>query len=79
MFIIIYLWYNDQDEMTEMTYYRHKHLDMQINFLNVLNLSSCSMALGLTQPLAEMNIRKFIWEVKHCRHVKLTISLSSVS
>jgi hypothetical protein len=26
-----------------------------------------------------MNIRKFIWEVKHCRHVKLTISLSSVS
>jgi hypothetical protein len=31
----------------------------EVEFFNLPNPSSCTMALGSTQPLTEMNIRKF--------------------
>jgi hypothetical protein len=37
------------------------------------------MALGLTQPLAEMSTRTFIWEVEGDRRVRLTTLPPSVS
>jgi hypothetical protein len=33
------------------------HFLMSLNFFNVPNASSCTMALGLTQPLTEMSTR----------------------
>jgi hypothetical protein len=38
-----------------------------------------TMALGLTQPLTELNIRKCFWRVERCRRVRLTTSPPSVS
>jgi hypothetical protein len=46
---------------------------------NLPNPSGRAMALGLTQPLTEMSIRKCFWEVKRCRRVRLTISPPSAS
>jgi hypothetical protein len=37
------------------------------------------MALGLTQLLAEMNTRKYVWEFKCCRRISQTTSPPSVS
>jgi hypothetical protein len=48
-------------------------------FFNWLNPSTCTMALGLTQPLTEMSTRKYFWEVERGRRVSLTISSPSVS
>jgi hypothetical protein len=37
------------------------HPDGVIEFFNLLNPSSRTMALGFTQPLTEMNIRRSFW------------------
>jgi hypothetical protein len=44
---------------------------------NFLKPSSCTMALGLTQPLTETKLI-FLW-IKRGRRIRLTTSLSSVS
>jgi hypothetical protein len=41
-------------------------------FFNLPNLSSRTTALGLTQPLTKMSIRKSFWGVKRSGHVRLT-------
>jgi hypothetical protein len=53
-------------------------LDQVIEFFNLANPSSRSLALVLIQPLTE-SIRKSFWGVKRGRRVKLTTSPPSVS
>jgi hypothetical protein len=50
-----------------------------LNFFNLPNPSSCTMALGLTQPLTEMSTRKCFRRAKHGRCIRLTTSPPSVS
>jgi hypothetical protein len=50
-----------------------------LNFFNLPNLSSCTMALGLTQPLTEMSTRKCFRWAEHGRCIRLTTSPPSVS
>jgi hypothetical protein len=35
------------------------HVPDEVDFFSILNPSSCTMALGLTQPLTEMSTRNF--------------------
>jgi hypothetical protein len=53
-----------------------------LNFFNLLEPSSLSMALVLTDPLTEISTKNFPWvgggEVKRGRLVKLTTSPRSV-
>jgi hypothetical protein len=49
----------------------------EVNFFCLPNASSCTMALGSTQPLTEMNTRNL--EIKSGRHVELTTLPPSVS
>jgi hypothetical protein len=51
---------------------------MSLNFFSSPNLSSCTMALGLTQPLTEMSTRKCFCGECGWR-VRLTYSVPSVS
>jgi hypothetical protein len=48
-------------------------------FFNLNNPSSCTMALGSTQPLTEMSTRKIPGGINHGWHVSLTTLLPSVS
>jgi hypothetical protein len=48
-------------------------------FFNWPNPSSCTMALGLTQPLTQMSTRNLPGGVKGGRRVRLTTLLQSVS
>jgi hypothetical protein len=50
-----------------------------IGFFNRPNPSSCTVALGWTQPLTEMSTRNLPAEVKGGRHVRLITSPSSGS
>jgi hypothetical protein len=50
-----------------------------IGFFNFPNPSSCTKALGLTQPLTEMSTRNFPGGKKAGWHVRLTTSPPSVS
>jgi hypothetical protein len=50
-----------------------------LNFFNLPNSSSHTMAPGLNQPLTEINARKCFWGVEHGRQVRLSISPPSVS
>jgi hypothetical protein len=49
-----------------------------LDFFNWPNPSSCTMALGSTQPLTEMSTRNLPGGVKGSRHVRLTTSPPSV-
>jgi hypothetical protein len=69
-------------------YVRHRFsaFDFSIGFTcdskrapNVPNPSIRTMALGLTQPLTELNTRKPFWGIKRGRRLGLTISPPSVS
>jgi hypothetical protein len=48
-------------------------------FFNLPNPSSRTMALVLTQPLRELNTRKYIWGVECGRRLRLTTSQPSSS
>jgi hypothetical protein len=50
-----------------------------IDFPNLPNPSSRSVALGLTEPLTEISTRKCLWGVEHGRRVKLATSSPFVS
>jgi hypothetical protein len=50
-----------------------------VNFFNLHNRSSCTMALGLTQPLNRNEYWESSWGVKGGRHIWLTTSPPSVS
>jgi hypothetical protein len=50
-----------------------------LNCFNLSNPSSHTMDLVLTQPLTESSTRKCFCGVQHGRHVRLTISLPSLS
>jgi hypothetical protein len=53
--------------------------DEAIEFFNLPNLSSHTMALGLIHPLTEMSIRKSFSAVKRGRRVRLTTSPPSAN
>jgi hypothetical protein len=50
-----------------------------LNFFSIPNSSSRTTALGLTQPLTEMNTRQCIWGIERGQYFRLTISMPSVS
>jgi hypothetical protein len=54
-------------------------LDEVVEFFQILNPSSCTMALGFTQPVTEISTRRSFWAVKHYWLVRLTTSLASVN
>jgi hypothetical protein len=47
---------------------------MSLNFINLPNPSSRTMAVGFTQTLTEISTRKYIWGTKRSRLVRLTTS-----
>jgi hypothetical protein len=49
-----------------------------MNFFSLPNLSTCTLAMGLTQPLTEMSTRKCFCR-EHGRRVRLTSSTPSLS
>jgi hypothetical protein len=49
------------------------------DFSSILNPSSCTTALGSTQPLTETSTKSFFWGVKGDRRVRLTNLPLSVS
>jgi hypothetical protein len=53
--------------------------DEVVEFFNLPNRSSHTMALGSTQPLTEMSTRNLPGGVKGGRRVRLTTSVPSVS
>jgi hypothetical protein len=50
-----------------------------LNFFNLPNPTSHTMALGLTEPLTEMSTRKCFWVVKCSQRTRLTTLPASVS
>jgi hypothetical protein len=50
-----------------------------LDFSSSPNPSSCTMALGLTQPLTEISTRNLSGGVKGGQYLRLTTSLPSVS
>jgi hypothetical protein len=58
---------------------RRSRVRFPMRSFNFSNPYSSTMALGLTQPLTEMDIRKCIWAIKRGGRVRLTTSPPSVS
>jgi hypothetical protein len=48
-----------------------------LNFFNLSNPSSCTLALVLTQSLTELSTSKCLWGVEHGQCIRLTTSLPS--